>query len=59
MISAEAQEWLDIIKECDGAEVQEEAWSIVQELIDADLVELGSARGPGRAWKRAVMKEKP
>ena len=53
--SAEAQEWLDCIIKCDGAEVPEEDWSVVKELVDAGLVHLGSARGSGKMWKRATL----
>ena len=56
-LSEEAQEWLEVITDCDGAEVQEGAWKIVGELVDAGLVTLGSARGPEAAWRRAKLIE--
>ena len=58
-MSEEAQEWLDCIKECDGAEVHRDDWETVGELVDLGLVDLGSARGPGGDWRRAVLKGQP
>jgi hypothetical protein len=55
VLSKEAQEWLEIITECDGAEVPQGDWKVVEELVDAGLVVLGSARGPERAWRRAEL----
>ena len=55
-ISVEAQEWLEVITNCDGAEVYQEAWPVVEELVRLGLVSLGPARGPGTIWKRAVLK---
>lgn len=54
-LSKEAKEWLETIKECDGAEVQEGAWEIVGELVTAGLVTLGGKRGPGGVWRRAEL----
>ena len=54
-LSKDALEWLDVITKCDGAEVQRAAWEIVEELVEAGLVSLGSARGPGADWKRAEL----
>jgi len=56
-LSKEAQEWLEVIQECDGAEVQEGAWKIVGELVEAGLVTLGGARGPEGGWRRAELVE--
>ncbi|KKL14885.1 hypothetical protein LCGC14_2511180 [marine sediment metagenome] len=56
-VSKEAQEWLEVITNCDGAEVQEGAWKIVEELVKAGLVSLGSARGPDGSWRRAELVE--
>ncbi|KKL11647.1 hypothetical protein LCGC14_2543660 [marine sediment metagenome] len=57
--SEDAKEWLDCIKECDGAEVYEDDWEVVRELVSLGLVDLGPARGPSRSWKRAVLKGQP
>ncbi|KKM72040.1 hypothetical protein LCGC14_1424410 [marine sediment metagenome] len=54
-LSKDAQEWLEVIKECDGAEVPRGDWETVKELVTAGLVSLGSARGPGRDWRRAEL----
>ncbi len=56
-LSEEAQEWLAIIIECDGAEVPEGDWPDVEELVRAGRVSLGSARGPHKAWKRATLRD--
>ena len=54
-LSKLAQEWLETITDCDGAEVQKAAWDIVGELVEAGLVSLGPARGPERLWRRAEL----
>jgi len=59
-LSTDAKEWLDCIKECDGAEVHRDEWPIVQTLVDAGLVDFGPGRGPGPGdWRRAVLKGQP
>jgi hypothetical protein len=55
-LSQDAKEWLEIITDCDGAEVPKEWWEEVEELVRAGLVDFGSARGPCRRWRRAVLK---
>ena len=58
-LSKDAQEWLDCIIECDGAEVQQAAWPTVQELVRAGIVTLGPARGPEKLWRRAILVVQP
>lgn len=52
LASVEAEDLLDQIRETDGAEVHRDQWPLLDEL--GDRVEVSGARGPDRAWKRAV-----
>jgi hypothetical protein len=54
-LSENAKALLREVRDCDGAEVHEEWWPVAKELQRAGRITLGSARGPGRAWKRAVL----
>ncbi len=56
-LSNDAKEWLEVITNCDGAEVPREAWPVVEKLVEIGLVSLGSARGPGADWRRAELVE--
>lgn len=56
-ISKEAQLLLDDIINYDGIETRVEWYEEegpYKELLDKELIELGPARGPDRAWKRAT-----
>lgn len=54
-VSKDAAELLEIIRECDGAEIPKGSWPEAEELVTAGLIELSGARGPGRLWKRGVL----
>lgn len=56
-LSKEAKELLQDIINYDGIETRVEWYEEkgpYKELLDAELIELGPARGPDRAWKRAT-----
>jgi hypothetical protein len=59
-LSKKAQELLDEIKLTDGIEWNH-CWDETElnELIMADLVDVGPKRGPQRAWSRVVPKGTP
>lgn len=48
------EEWmLDMVRECNGAEIQRDDWPVAESLVAAGKIYLGRARGPGGDWRRA------
>ena len=56
MINNDAKDILQMIKDCDGAEIHKDDWPILDELRNEGYILVGGARGPGNAFKRATLK---
>ena len=59
-LTKDAQSLLQDTYDLDGMEIPERSWEApnIKELIDKELAEFGSARGPGNAWKRLTVTER-
>ena len=55
-LSKHAQQLLEVIRECDGAEVHACDDASLDELVAAGLIDVFGARGPSGAWRRAQLR---
>lgn len=54
-VTAAANEMLELVRECGGAEIHRDEWPVAEALASDGKIFLGSPRGPGGDWRRAAL----